>query len=493
MFGPRDSRSDFTLAIIALFAMATVGVALIFLFPGSPEQDSGYHFLMARASWEDPVFLVKVWARPFFTALFAGPVLLGWTFARFFAVAIGLAVAWQTWLLAKDLKIERPWLVIPLLLGQPVFFELYSDLLTEPLFALIFVVALRWHLRGWLICGMLAASLLPLARPEGFFMGILWGIWILAGAWRKARTGKSPLRSTLRAIPATSLLATGVGVWWATAWAITGDPLFIRNDWPKQWVQGTYGNGTLFSYAGRSVEFAGPLLLIPLLIGLAARFRNLLDRNWFCVISPVLLIFCLHTVFWKYGLFGSAGYPRYMVCVAPSLAVVTLCGWNTLLTLATRSSRWLGTTAQVLGAPVLAMSIALSFVYLDGLIWSRDAVAIAEMDRWLETNPLPVKRFIWSHAQMCVLTDRSIQEKPMFTEDKRLNLSLLRDSPPGTLVVWDNHLGPDWVGLTAGDIEKAGYQLLRTRNYALPGVLLNGKMEGRNFTRRIEISALYKP
>lgn len=480
-------------AIIALFAMAATGVALIFLFPGSPEQDSGYHFLMARASWQDPIFLVKVWARPFFTAVFAGPVLLGWTAARFFAVAIGLGVAWQTWLLAKDLKLERAWLVIPLLLGQPVFFELYSDLLTEPLFALVFVTALRWHLRGWVKRGMLAASLLPLARPEGFFVGILWGVWILLDGWRKSGPGKSPLLSALKAAPLTLLLAAGVTIWWAVAWALTGDPLFIRNDWPKQWVQGTYGNGTLFSYAGRSPEFAGPLLLVPLLVGFATRFRQLQDRNWLCVGSSALLIFCLHTVFWKYGLFGSAGYPRYMVCVAPSLAVITLSGWNTLLTVAKRSFGRISTAAHILGPVTLAVSIGISFVYLDGMIWSRDAVAIAEMDRWLETNPRPVKRFIWSHAQMCVLTDRSIQERPMFTDDKVLNLDFIRESPPGTLVVWDNHLGPDWVGLTAADIEEAGYQLLRTRDYALPGVLLHGKIEGLNFTRRIQISALYKP
>jgi hypothetical protein len=57
----------------------------------------------------------------------------------------------------------------PLLLGQPAFFELFPDFLTEPIFGLVFVVALRWHLRGWTSRGMLAASLLPLARPEGVY------------------------------------------------------------------------------------------------------------------------------------------------------------------------------------------------------------------------------------------------------------------------------------------------------------------------------------
>ncbi len=152
---------------IALVLMALLGGSLIFLLPGYPEQDSGYHFVMARAAWHEPVYFVDVWARPLYTLAFSGPALLGFKAARFFALAISLLVAWQTWRLAQDLRLERTWLVVPLLLAQPTFFELFTDLLTEPLFALTFVVALRLHLRGRIKMGMLLASLLPLARPEG--------------------------------------------------------------------------------------------------------------------------------------------------------------------------------------------------------------------------------------------------------------------------------------------------------------------------------------
>ena len=140
---------DLRNAVIALALMALLGVALILLFPGCPEQDTDYHFLGARSAWGNPWLFVDVWGRPLYTTFYALPALLGFTAARFCAVGIGVATAWQTWRLACDLRLERAWLVIPLLLGQPVFFELFPDLLTEPLFALAFVVALRWHLRGW--------------------------------------------------------------------------------------------------------------------------------------------------------------------------------------------------------------------------------------------------------------------------------------------------------------------------------------------------------
>ena len=127
-----DSRR----ALIAVVFMAVIGVLLIFLFPGSPEQDVDYHFLMARTAWVDHFYFVDVWGRPLFTTLFAPVAALGFVPARFFALAISVAVAWQTYRLASDLDLSRAWLVIPLLLGQQTFFELYSSLFTEPLFAL---------------------------------------------------------------------------------------------------------------------------------------------------------------------------------------------------------------------------------------------------------------------------------------------------------------------------------------------------------------------
>jgi hypothetical protein len=83
--------------------MALLGGCLIFLIPGFPEQDSGYHFVMARSAWHEPVYFVDVWARPLYTVLFSGPVLFGFKATRFFALAIGLLLAWQTWSLARDL------------------------------------------------------------------------------------------------------------------------------------------------------------------------------------------------------------------------------------------------------------------------------------------------------------------------------------------------------------------------------------------------------
>ena len=462
--------------------MALLGACLIFLIPGFPEQDSGYHFVMARSAWHEPGYFVDVWARPLYTLVFCGPALFGFKAARFFALAIGLLVAWQTWRLARDLGFERAWLVVPLLLAQPTFFELFTDLLTEPLFALVFVIALRLHLLGRIKMGMLTASLLPIARPEGVFLCLLWGCWVLGAHWPTDQRGSFRVR-----IVSLPLLGVGVILWWAAALAITGDPLFILHNWPTHWQYGVYGHDSIFSYSSRAWEFTGPLLALFVVVGLL---------RWFWLKKPAsitsawLLFFLLHSVFRAFGLFGEAGYPRYMVSLAPATAVITLLGWNTL---SSWQTVWFGPGRRIIGSIILGVSVVLSFLYLDSFIWTRDFVAIREMLSWFEQNRRPVRHLIWSDVGMCIQTDNDLSTAPALTEDRERNLAVLRKAPPQTLVFWDDNVGPKWFGLTAQQIQEAGFQILRVRQYTLPGLILSGEIGGWQVTRQIELSLLYKP
>ena len=481
--------NDLRNAAIALALMALLGVVLIFLFPGSPEQDADYHFLKARTAWSNPWLFVDVWGRPLYTTFYALPALLGFTAARFCAVGIGVATAWQTWRLAGDLRLERAWLVIPLLLGQPVFFELFPDLLTEPLFALVFVVALRWHLRGWTRRGMLAASFLPLARPEGVFLCLLWGVWVVAGNINPTASPQASVyRKLIRTVPSTLILSTGVFLWWIAATFITRDPLFILHNWPSTWHQGVYGSGTFFSYGQRAMEFAGGLLAAPFVLGLWCKIRA---WTWIPVTTSFLLLFFLHTLFRAYGLFGEAGYPRYMVSVAPAIAVLTLEGWNAI---AWQIEKWPRFVSRSLGWSVLSFAVAANFCYLDSFSWARDPIAIREMSDWFHKHPQPYHRLVWSNARMCIVFGLTLQESPsLLSENRETTLALLRDAPSGTLVFWDDHLGPDWLSLTAADIENSGYKRLRTRRYSLPGVVVLDVGGNRSLNREVELSLLLKP
>lgn len=491
-FAPEQSQSETLMrytdknpAWLALAGMFLYGLALILLFPGGSEQDSAFHFMCCRDAWHNPRVFVDVWSRPLFTLLFVVPVHLGWTAGKLFSVLIGLGAAWQTWKLAENLGLKKAWLVIPILLAQPAFFLLYADFLTEPLFALVLVCALRCHLLGRIKWGMFLASLLPLARPEGFFLAILWGLWVLWGA--RSGTGERSWQASLRAVPGTLLLASGVFLWWLAALIISGDPLFIPHTWPKFWNTGMYGEATFFTYAAKSWEFAGPILLLPLVLGLLV---CLWRRQWLEIVSAFLLPFALHTIFLVYNLLGEAGFSRYMVSVAPATAVLTLLGLNQLTGLFRLPER----ISSLATGLILLGSLGISFLYLDQNKGVREFVAIQEMADWLRQNPVPWRRVSWSSGQMCVALDLPGGQHPHLNlQDREGNLAVLRGQESGTLVFWDSYMGMAMYGLSVADIQTAGYQVLRTRHHSLPGVLLRGEILGRKLNWETEMTLLYKP
>jgi hypothetical protein len=470
--------------LLWLIPCAVAGLAMAFLFDDSCQLDGGVHFLFAKWAWKHPELFVGVWSRPLYTFTYAFPALLGYRAARIFTVFICLAIAWQTGRLAEDLKLARAPLATALVWLQPSFFLFCADNMTEPIFALAFVSALRLHHRGYIKTGMLIASLLILARPEGFFLGALWCVWA-TGRRGDGATGRISFIA-----PSLCLLATGAFIWWLVALIITGDPLFIKHNWPSNWpLTGTiYGAAGLTAYPIRLPEIVGPLLLIPFFFGLYYLIKR---RQLFPITSAFLLIFGLHTILRAFGLLGSAGYPRYMIAVSPAIAIITLAGWNEI------SDRWFSQAARLIrtagAALIISISAVINLLYADGAEWSRDARAIAEAHSWFASHPLPITRLIWSAPYSCILFDRDPWGNPVFTRDRETDLKLLRDSPPGTLAVWDERVGPKWTGLKAGDFEEAGYWRLHSQSFILNGYILERSWFGYGGPRQQVIHLLYKP
>jgi hypothetical protein len=479
---------------LCLIPCAVAGLAMAFLFDDSCQLDGGVHYLFAKWAWHHPELFVGVWSRPLYTLIYAFPALSGYRAARIFTVFICLAIAWQTGRLAEDLRIRRAPLAIALVWLQPSFFLFCADNMTEPIFALAFVIALRLHHRGHRTTGMLIASFLILARPEGFFLGILWCVWVIWGRGDGSDGGMEGIYFIAPSprppvSPSLFLLATGSFIWWLAALIITGDPLFIKHNWPSNWpLTGTiYGAAGLTAYPIRSPEIVGPLLLAPFFFGLYYLIKR---RELFTITSAFLLLFGLHTVLRAFGLLGSAGYPRYMIAVSPAIAIITLVGWNEI------SDRWFSQASRLIrtacAALIISISAVVNLLYADGAEWSRDARAIAEVHSWFESHPLPVTRLIWSQPYSCILFDRDPWENPVFTRNREPDLKLLRDSPPGTLAVWDERVGPKWTGLRAGDFEEAGYRRLHSQSFTLNGYILRSSWFGYGGPREQMIYLFYK-
>jgi hypothetical protein len=207
------------------------------------------------------------------------------------------------------------------------------------------------------------------------------------------------------------------------------------------------------------------------------------------VTSAFLTLFVLHSIFRAFGFFGSAGYPRYFVCVAPAIALITLAGWNAIAHGFARAPRFIATTAAV---AILVLSAVFTVSYADAAIFVRDARAIQEMYAWFRANPKPVAKVVWSQAYMCILFDCDIREKPAFGSDKEANLALLQKSPKNTLIFWDAETGPSWYRINADDLEHAGYTRLRSHSYSLEGLLIKRWWFHDWGPRRQEMHLFYK-
>ncbi len=455
-------------ALLRIAVFAAIGVTLVLLYRDADQQDSGYHFLFARWAHQHPQYFVSVWARPLFTLLYFFPAQLGYPATKLFTVAISLAAAWQTFRLARQMRFDRAEMSIPLLFLQPSFFLLSSSVLTETLFALIFVIALRLHLSGRLRAGMIVASLLILVRPEGLIIGVLWGLWVLfvvpplgGKGWQTSRFRLKAVLQTLQ----TLLLASGVVLWWIAAYLITGDPLWIVHDWPPDWQPEGKANGAgpIWRYVVLLPLIVGPLLLPPFIVGL----RRLLKKREFTAgVSAFLVLFAAHSLMYWRGWFGAAGYARYLVCVSPAIALITLAGWNEL---AGRDAKFFNIARAPIAATVLTLSALVCVFYVDGWKFTRDARAVEEAAGWFRAHPKPVSRLICSQAYMRILFDRDEWEKPALTNDRERNLALARQSPRQTLVFWDEDTGPKWYGLRAEDFEAVGYVRLRSQGFKLGG------------------------
>ena len=249
-----------------------------------------------------------------------------------------------------------------------------------------------------------------------------------------------------------------------------------------------YGHGTFLSYAQRSQEFAGVILIVPFILGLLRGFRS---WSFSLITSVFLVLFLLHSIFVKYGLFGEAGFPRYMVSVAPAIAVLTLEGWNTIF-----SVKILRPFVIVAGWVVLIFSILQSVHYLDSMVWARDAVAIDEMANWLQQQYPSLPGLIWSNGRMCIVLKRNLKDSPPAGNREKL-FALLEKAPSGTIVFWDNEIGSNWFGTTSAEIEGRGYKLLTSRHYSLPALIFPpGRFPGIALlfppipSREIELSLL---
>ncbi|MEK7468087.1 MAG: hypothetical protein AAB074_11790 [Planctomycetota bacterium] len=433
------------LGLSGLFFVVYAAYALI--HRGSAHQDAANHFGYARDGLRSLSLLLDPWGRPLWSVALCLPAQGGLMCARIFCALFAAWGLFETWRLARIVIPHAALLAIPAMGLQFHFFALAGDNMTEPLFALVFAVAYRKWLEGKLVSSLLLASLLPLARPEGFFLGVLWGCFVLASALPAKKKLTYPL-----------LLLAGTVAWSLGGLVADGDILFIKHHWPGNWVPGdVYGRGRLFHYVVQWPMFTGAAFLLPFLAGLWA-FAS--GRPRIHVVT-FAFFFLLHTVLWWKGLFGSIGYLRYFVCIAPLLALFTAEGMRFC---AAGLAAWRVAPRVAYGA-ILAGAFAWSAVAYEaqGDVYVFKAFEESE-DLW-RAGPAP-RTVADSHARHTHFPPPYGPLQPP-TQDVETQIKVYAGFPAGTRILWDDRMGGGYYAMGDEQFEAAGYRVAARRKFEM--------------------------
>ncbi|MEK6642599.1 MAG: hypothetical protein AABZ08_01720 [Planctomycetota bacterium] len=300
------------------------------------------HYLFAKEAWRWPTYLLHDWGRPGFTIPYALPAAFSWLACRALSAILSALSAWFAYRIAGGLGLRAAWAVIPLCYLQPLFFKLSQTTLTETPLAFYLTLALylaqrrKWTLSSTII------SLAFITRHEAI---IFLPIWLYF-----ARKDRVPL---LRLAP----------ILWAPILVNTLAPIFGVGTILTRMIDpastGQYGHGGWLTYFARSLEASGPGIMVLAMIGIFYQLKPFTRAAM--PAACALTYFATQTIIRALGLYDSGGYARFLVPIAPLIAIAALSGWHqlrnpdatthrraTLLALVSMSLLWLAMERQLI-------------------------------------------------------------------------------------------------------------------------------------------------
>jgi len=313
-----------TTLVLAVVALVTDGTA--------GNGDSLCHYLMARASWKNPVMFFDLWGKPVFTLLSSPFAQIDMKAVKVFNVlcmAVSAAFLYHT---ALKLNLKYAWLVVIFLFFSSETIEVTLSSFTEPVFALVLSASIYLLVHERIIAGAIVCSFLPFARQEGLIIMPVIAVYLVY----------------IRAYKALPFLLTGhlvLGIlgypyYHNLLWPITQNPYAGKVD--------TTGDRHWNYFLIRMYYLVGPVscaLMVIGLLGLITAFfsgiksslRNRIFIQTSLLVAGIFLcILTAHSIFWATGMFASIGLTRVMVTVWPAMALLCVTGTNVLISLFTR-------------------------------------------------------------------------------------------------------------------------------------------------------------
>lgn len=329
---PTDDLDRFRTRVV--LAVALFGTILLGAWSdGAYHDDDLTHYLMARWSAVFPGYLLNIWGRPGFTipaaaVAWIGSPQAGWHAVRILSAFVTAASALLAARAARRLGIAPGWLVALLCYVQPLNTVLAATSLTENFAACYLTAAVYFLLGGRAISASAVFSLVLVSRHETVALLPVWwlGVWMAGGPYGRRVCA---LAASLAA-PALHNAAFFAAY---RAWPFQ---LFLAPSGSTQYPP--TGPLAYFPHLVAAVPF---VVLAFALLGArrvaASRFSNASaqpglsreaaekPRAW--IIPALAATFvAIHIVVMAAGVFASGGYARFMVTIAPIMAVLAAAG-----------------------------------------------------------------------------------------------------------------------------------------------------------------------
>ncbi|HKQ48503.1 MAG TPA: hypothetical protein VJZ71_10570 [Phycisphaerae bacterium] len=339
--------SPLRLNLLVSFPFFSLIVVFGLLSNGVYHDDDLTHYLMARWAGWYPSYLLHIWGRPGLTLPLAavawiGDREIGWHAARLLSAIVTTASALLAAHVARRFEIRPAWLVVVFLFLQPLATLLGFTTLTENFAALYLIAAVALLQGGRPLFASAVFSLVLVTRHETAAFLPVWCMALFrSGAGVPARRDR--------------ITALVLSLWAPVAHNIAYYAVF--DSWPLRiffQARGStqYTPQALWSYLPDALYAVPPAIAGLAIVGTAVMLRR---RAW--LVPAIAATFFLTQVAIKaLGVYGSGGYGRFLVVIAPFIAILAVAGVAELIA-RLRERR-----------PIDLLTLILAIVWLVGLI-----------------------------------------------------------------------------------------------------------------------------
>jgi len=318
------SPDGIAILLIILLAFPVLYFSLLVPFEADTG-DSVMHYFYARYALQNPQLYLHHWAKPIFTLLASPFAQFGFGGIKLFNGIAGLLSAWFAFCISKKLKIKHSWLAVIFVLFAPAYFVKLFSGYTEPLFGLVLIASVYLVLIQKPIPASALLSFLPFVRSEGLIIIMVFALYFFI----KKRYWAIGFLSTGHIVYAIIGFLSGKSL----LWMFTEIPYHVIS---------AYGKGSLMHYPNQVLLTLGVPLFLLFIVGMCILLVSLVAKKIHVVseytlelnlliFGSFLAYFVFHTISWGFGLFGSMGLNRVLTAMVPLLSIISLVGFNFLI------------------------------------------------------------------------------------------------------------------------------------------------------------------